>query len=368
MKYYIIAGEKSGDLHAANLMIALKEQDPEAEFRCFGGDMMKQAGGVLVKHYNEMAFMGFIEVVANLNKVLANLSLCKSDIESYQPDVVILVDYAGFNLKIAKFTKEKGIKTFYYISPKIWAWNQKRAFKIKKYVDKMFVILPFEEKFYQQYDYKVDFVGNPVWDAVSAFKPDANFRQANNLKAKPVIAILPGSRKQEITANLHQMVELVRHFPQFDFVVAAVTDFPSDFFSTEQFPNLKIIFGKTYDVLACSHAAIVTSGTATLETALFKVPQVVCYKINALSWIIAKMLVKVKYISLVNLLADKQVVKELLQDDFNTDKLVAELNLLARDNNYRAEQVKAYEEIAAQLSKHKASNRTAELIVSYLKG
>lgn len=366
MKYYIIAGEKSGDLHASNLMKEIKRKDSLAEFRCWGGDNMKGAGGDLVKHYQELAFMGFIEVLFNLKTILKNLAFCKSDILSYNPDVVILVDYAGFNLKIAKFTKAQGIKTFYYISPKIWAWNQKRAFKIKAYVDKMFVILPFEERFYENYDYKVDFVGNPVMDAVKGFKPNPHFREKLESGNKKIIAVLPGSRKQEIEANLLKMVQLARFFPEHLFLVAAVTDFPLEFFKSEESPNIRIVYGQTYDVLTAAHAAIVTSGTATLETAMFKVPQVVCYKANTVTYFIAKSFIKVKFISLVNLLADKEVVKELIQDDFNIDNLKLELDKLVNDEEYRALQLKEYNKIESELSQYKASERAAELMVNYL--
>lgn len=367
MKYYIIAGEKSGDLHASNLMKELKIQDPEAQFRCWGGDKMKEAGGTLVKHYNELAFMGLIEVVFNLRTIIRNLALCKADITSYQPDLVILVDYAGFNLKIAKFTKEKGIKTFYYISPKIWAWNQKRAYKIKQYIDKMFVILPFEEKFYETYDYKVDFVGNPVMDAVNSFTPDPSFKKNNHISSDKIIAVLPGSRRQEIEANLKKMVELAHYFPEYLFLVAAVTDFPQDFFKTQESANLKVVYGQTYDVLHVSHAAIVTSGTATLETAMFKVPQVVCYKAHPVTYFIGINFVTIKYISLVNLLADKLVVKELLQHEFSVPNVRDELTKLIGDNQYRQKQIEEYNKIAADLNKYQASKRTAELMVQYLK-
>lgn len=367
MKYYIIAGEKSGDLHASNLMKELKKKDPEASFRCWGGDKMKDAGGNLVKHYKELAFMGFIEVLFNLRTILRNLTFCMADILRYKPDVVILVDYAGFNLKIAKFTKERGIKTFYYISPKIWAWNQKRAYRIKKHVDKMFVILPFEEKFYKGFDYNVDFVGNPVMDAVKDFTPDPDFRNKYKLEGKKVIAVLPGSRKQEIQANLLKMVQLAGHFPDYLFLVAAVTDFPIDFFKSDDSPNIKIVYGETYDVLSIAHAAIVTSGTATLETAMFKVPQVVCYKASTTTYYIAKSFIKVPYISLVNLLADKEVVKELIQTDFNIENMKKELNRLMNDPQYRNEQIEEYNKIDAELSQYKASERTAELMLNYLR-
>lgn len=367
MKYYLIAGEKSGDLHASNLMKELKKKDPEADFRYWGGDRMNQVGGVLVKHYQELAFMGFIEVLFNLKTILRNLTFCMADILRYKPDVVILIDYAGFNLKIAKFTKDRGIKTFYYISPKIWAWNQKRAFRIKKYVDKMFVILPFEEKFYQGYDYKVDFVGNPVVDAVKEFTPNPDFKNKYELDNKKIIAVLPGSRKQEIQANLSKMVQLAKSFPEHMFLVAAVTDFPLDFFKAEKSPNIKIVYGETYDVLFNAQAAIVTSGTATLETALFKVPQVVCYKASTITYYIAKSFIQVPYISLVNLLADKEVVKELIQKDFSIKNLKKELAKLISENNLRDQQIEEYNKIEDELSKFKASERTAELMIEYLR-
>jgi lipid-A-disaccharide synthase len=310
--------------------------------------------------------MGLIEVVFNLRTIIRNLALCKEDIAAYRPDVVILVDYAGFNLKIAKFTKEAGIKTFYYISPKIWAWNKKRAYKIKEFVDKMFVILPFEENFYQTFDYKVDFVGNPVMDAVKSFTPDPNFKAKNNIGDSKIIAVLPGSRKQEIEANLKRMVDLAKFFPDYLFLVAAVTDFPQDFFKTEESPNIKIVYGQTYDVLSVAYAAVVTSGTATLETAMFKVPQVVCYKAHPITYYIGINFVTIKYISLVNLLADKPVVKELLQHEFNIPNMREELTKLVSDEHYRKQQIEDYDKIYLELDKYQASERTAELMLSYL--
>lgn len=368
MKYYIIAGEKSGDLHGSNLIKALKSEDQEAEIRCWGGDEMKKAGGDLVVHYKEIAFMGFWEVFVNLFTVLKYLAYCKKDIAKFNPDVIILIDYAGFNMKIAKFGKENGFRTFYYISPKVWAWNQSRALKIKKYVDRMFVILPFETTFFNRYDYKVDYVGNPLFDAINAYEVDEGFLQNNDLTEKPVIAILPGSRKQEIQNMLSVMLEIADDFQDFTFVVAGVDNVPEVFYEqVKAHPHVRIVFNNTYNLLANAHAAVVTSGTATLETALFNVPQVVCYKTSAVSYKIAKSLIKVDYISLVNLIAAKEVVKELIQDQMNTASVSRELKKIVEDTPERVEMLKEYEQLRTIMGNEKASQNTARLIIKYLK-
>ncbi|WP_242922281.1 lipid-A-disaccharide synthase [Pontibacter liquoris] len=368
MKYYIIAGERSGDLHASNLIKQLRVQDPAAEIRGWGGDMMQDAGMELVHHYQEMAFMGFAEVVNNLRKILGFLKECKADIVRWQPDVVILVDYAGFNMRIAKFAKARGLKVFYYISPKIWAWNQGRAHKIKKHVDRMFVIMPFEEEFYARYDYKVDYVGNPVNDSVSDHVASADFRTRNKLfNNKPIIAILPGSRKQEIEAMLHVMLRVLPSFRDFQFVVAGVSNFSREYY--EQYnkdPNIKIIYDQTYDLLANARAALVTSGTATLETALFGVPQVVCYKTSAISYAIAKRVIKVPYISLVNLIANKQVVAELIQDDFTPKQIIHELKEILFDKHFMQKQQQGYALVRQKIGEYRTAERAAELMVRYL--
>ncbi|MDB5112459.1 MAG: lipid-A-disaccharide synthase [Mucilaginibacter sp.] len=368
MKYYLVAGEASGDLHGANLMKALKEQDPAAEFRFFGGDLMQAIGGTLVKHYADMAFMGFVEVVANLGTILKNLSFCKQDISAWQPDVLILIDFPGFNLKIAAFAKENKIPVCYYISPKVWAWNQKRVLKIKKVVDHLFCILPFEVDFYKQWGMKVDYVGNPLLDAVADFKPDTAFLEKNNLHpGKKIIALLPGSRKQEINYLLPDMIGVVSRFPDYQFVIAGAPSFTNDFYL--QFladHNIPVVFNATYDLLSNAYGAIVASGTATLETALFNVPQVVVYKGNAISIGIARLVIKIKYISLVNLIMDSAVVKELIQQDCSPQKIAAELDMLLNNKNYREAMLTNYDQLDERMGKPGASGKTAELIIKYI--
>lgn len=367
MKYYLVAGEASGDLHGANLMKAIKEKDANAEFRYFGGDKMAAEGGVLVKHYAEMAFMGFTEVVLNLQTILRNMKACKADILDYSPDVLVLIDFPGFNLKIASFAKEKGIKVCYYISPKVWAWNQKRVLKIKKVVDKMFCILPFEVDFYLEWGMTVDYVGNPLLDEKSAFVPDIDFRLKNSLTEEPVIALLPGSRKQEIERLLPVMLSVIESFPEHQFVIAAAPTFLAAYY--QQFigvKNVKLVFGQTYDLLHTASAAVVASGTATLETALFKVPQVVVYRGGAISIAIARMLVKIKFISLVNLIMDDQVVTELIQNDCNTYNITEGLEGLVTGPK-RQRMLASYNELAEIMGEPGASARTAGLIVDYLK-
>ncbi|MDX5422868.1 MAG: lipid-A-disaccharide synthase [Hymenobacteraceae bacterium] len=368
MKYYIIAGERSGDLHASNLIKQLKKKDPAAQIRGWGGDMMQDAGMELVRHYQEMAFMGFAEVFKSLRKILGFLKECKEDIRQYQPDVVILVDYAGFNMRIARFAKGQGIKVFYYISPKIWAWNQGRVHNIKKVVDRMFVIMPFEQDFYARFDYKVDYVGNPVNDSVTDHVPCTDFRAKNRLyNNKPIIAILPGSRRQEIENMLHVMLSVLPSFRDYQFVVAGVSNFSKEYY--EQYnkdPNIKIIYDQTYDLLAHAKAALVTSGTATLETALFNVPQVVCYKTSAISYAIGKMVIKVPYISLVNLIADRPVVTELIQEDFTPKKIVAELKQVLFDKYFLKKQQEGYDLVRKKIGDFRTAERAAELMVGYL--
>jgi lipid-A-disaccharide synthase len=368
MKYYIIAGERSGDLHASNLIKQLRHQDPDADIRGWGGDMMQDAGMHLVKHYQEMAFMGFAEAAANFFKIMGFLRECKADIAAFKPDVIILVDYAGFNMRIAKYAKEHGLKVFYYISPKLWAWNQGRVHKIKKLVDRMFVIMPFEEDFYAGFDYKVDYVGNPVSDSVNDHVMTSDFRTRNMIhNNKPIIALLPGSRKQEIENMLDVMLSVLPSFRDFQFVVAGVSNFPKEYY--EQYkkdPNIKIIYDQTYDLLAHAKAALVTSGTATLETALFGVPQVVCYKTSTISYAIGKRVIKVPYISLVNLIADRPVVTELIQDDFTAKKIVAELKSILFDNYAIQKQKQGYALVKQKIGEHRTAERAAELMVGYL--
>lgn len=367
MKYYIISGERSGDLHGSNLIKALRVEDPAAEIRCWGGDEMEKAGGDLVVHYREIAFMGFWEVLTNLFKISSFLKLAKKDIVQYDPDVIILIDYAGFNMKIAKFAKKAGYKTFYYISPKIWAWNQSRALKIKKYVDRMFVILPFEEQFYQKFDYKVDYVGNPLFDAINAFDANLDFRSQEGFDDRPIIAILPGSRKQEVDNMLGVMLALVKDFPAYNFAVAGVDNMPPELYKgIAAHPDVKLVLGKTYDLLSHAHAAVVTSGTATLETALFNVPQVVVYKTSTISYSIAKSLIKVDYISLVNLIAGKKVVEEMIQSDMNPASVKAELSKVASLSPERKKMLEEYENIRKIMGNEKASQNAARLMVKYL--
>lgn len=367
MKYYIIAGEASGDLHGSNLMKTLKQVDPAPKFRFYGGDLMQAHGGNMVKHYSEMAFMGFLEVALNLRTILKNLKKCKEDILSHRPDVLVLIDFPGFNLKIAKFAKEQGIKVYYYISPKVWAWNQKRVLKIKRDVDQMFCILPFEVDFYHKWGMEVDYVGNPLLDAKKAFTPNPNFRIANNLSEKPIIALLPGSRKQELNYILPDMLSVIPSFPDYQFVIAGAPSFTKDFYQKyTQGLSIPIVFNATYDLLNVAQAALVTSGTATLETALFKVPQVVLYKGSAISIGIARMLVKIKFISLVNLIMDSKTVTELIQEDCNITMISKELDDILNTPK-RAEMLDNYEIIAEKMGKAGASEKTAKLIYSYLK-
>ncbi|MDB5261581.1 MAG: lipid-A-disaccharide synthase [Adhaeribacter sp.] len=367
MKYYIIAGERSGDMHAASLMKELKKQDPEASFRCWGGDMMQEAGGEMVRHYREMAFMGFLETAANTLKIVQFLRECKTDILKHKPDVVILVDYAGFNLRIAKFAKEQGLKVFYYISPKIWAWNQGRVQTIKKLVDRMFVILPFEEEFYRKFEYKVDYIGNPIVDTVRSHQASPDFIQRNRLNPKPIIAVLPGSRKQEIESILFIMLSVLPAFREYQFVVAAVSNLNQSYYENfNRDPNIKIVYDQTYDLLANSQAALVTSGTATLETALFDVPQVVCYTTSLISYWIGRAVIKVPYISLVNLIADKPLVTELIQNDLTGRNIIAELKKILFDKAFINKQKEGYQQIREKLGEANSGAKAAELMVKYL--
>jgi lipid-A-disaccharide synthase len=370
MKYYIIAGEASGDLHGSNLIKALKKEDAAADFRVWGGDMMQAAGGDLRKHYRDLAFMGFLEVVKNLRTIFANIRFCKSDILAYQPDVLILIDYPGFNLRIAKWAKAKNIRIFYYISPQIWAWHTSRVHNIKKWIDKMFVILPFEQDFYQKYDYQADFVGHPLLDAIAQFEANPDFRQNNDLGEKPIIALLPGSRKQEIAKVLPEMLSSVAHFTDYQFVIAGAPAQSEAFYQDilrkyNKKQPIKIVFNQTYQLLYLAKAALVTSGTATLETALFDVPEVVCYKGSAVSYHIAKRLIDLKYISLVNLIADEEVVKELIQDECNEKAIVAALqNILNVDNQIVIKN--KYASLKEKLGNIGASERCAKLMVEVL--
>ncbi|MEP5544542.1 lipid-A-disaccharide synthase [Maribacter dokdonensis] len=371
MKYYIIAGEASGDLHGSNLIKAIMAQDGDAQIRCWGGDLMQHAGGTLVKHYKELAFMGFLEVLMNLNAIFKNIKFCKQDIATFQPDAIIFIDYSGFNLRIAKWAKEHNFLTNYYISPQIWASREGRIEKIKATVDHMYVILPFEKEFYEKkHNFPVNFVGHPLLDAI-ANRPilnESEFRAQNSLDLeKPIIALLPGSRKQEVQKMLSVMLSLTSDFSDYEFVIAGAPSLDKDFYgSFLKDANVKFIQNKTYDLLAVSKAALVTSGTATLETALFKVPQVVCYKANWISYQIAKRIITLEYISLVNLIMQKEVVKELIQDDLTKQNLKKELSLIL-NGEARAKQLSSYNELIKKLGGAGASSNAASLIIENAK-
>lgn len=361
MKYYIIAGEASGDLHGANLIKQLRRQDSSADIRCWGGDKMQAAGGVVVKHIKDLAFMGFFEVVKHLPTILGNISFCKKDILAYNPDVVILIDYPGFNFRLFKFLKQNKYKIFYYISPQLWAWKTSRVYKVKEYVDRMFVIFPFEKEFYERYDVKVDFVGHPLLDELQ----DKNLAsEADN----HTIALLPGSRKQEISYLLPEYLKVIPQFPEYKFIITGLSQIGEAFYK-ELIGNTRceLVMDKTYDTLRQSTAAIVTSGTATLETALHDVPEVICYKGSWISYYIAKSLIKnISYICIVNLICDKRVVEELIQADVNADRLVLELKKLLTDNG-RKEIKEGYALLRTKLGETGASERTAKLMLQYLK-
>lgn len=366
MKYYIIAGEASGDLHGSNLMKSLKLKDPNAQFRFWGGDLMQSQGGELVKHYRDLAFMGFIEVVQNLGTILKNIKICKKDIENYQPDVLILVDYPGFNLRIAKFAKYLGIKVIYYISPQLWAWKEGRVETIKKYVDEMLVILPFEKDFYKKHQVEAHFVGHPLLDAISGLEPvvEADFKKENHLNDLPIIALLPGSREQEVKKMLELMLSVRPYFKKYQFVIAGAPSLPKSFYQQFVDEDVHFVSNKTYDLLRVSKAALVTSGTATLETALLNTPEVVCYRSSKISYAIAKRLVKhIKYISLVNLIMDREVVKELIQNDLNTNNLVSELKKILEGNS-RDNMLHDFSELRKILGGSGASDVAADIIVN----
>ena len=367
MKYYLIAGEASGDLHASNLMKALRVQDTSAEFRFWGGDLMEKVGGALVMHYQKLAFMGFWEVFKNLASLSKYIKECKLDIALYKPDLLILVDYSGFNLRIAPFAKKLGIPVHFYIAPKVWAWNEKRVKKLKKYVDKLYVIFPFEKDYFEKkHNYPVHYVGNPLQDVIADKKPVSEkvFRKRYQLNEKPIIALLPGSRSQEIKHILPLMLSITEKFPAYQFVVAGAPNRDKTFYKSYlTSASVGFVPNKTYDLLSMSYAALVTSGTATLETALFKVPQVVCYQSSALSYFIAKNLVKdLKYISLVNLVMDAPVVTELIQSDYNKERLTRELEAILNPEN-RIVMFENYLSLEEKLGGKGASENVANLIV-----
>ncbi len=371
MKYYIIAGEASGDLHGSNLIKALKNKDASADIRCWGGDLMQEAGATLVKHYKEMAFMGFLEVILNLFTIFKNIRFCKSDIASFNPDVIIFIDYSGFNLRIAQWAKVHNFKTHYYISPQIWASRENRIHKIKRDIDAMYVILPFEKEFYEEkHDFPVHFVGHPLLDAINNNPKVAveTFRSANKLHAeKPIVALLPGSRAQEVQKMLKVMLSVVSDFSDYQFVIAGAPSLDQSFYAPFlKNENVSLVINKTYHLLQIAHGALVTSGTATLETALFKVPQVVCYKANWLSYQIAKRIITLDYISLVNLIMKKEIVKELIQNTLTSENLKsALLNILNGD--FRESQIQEYYTLEKTLGGSGASEKTATLILQKLK-
>ena len=373
MRYYIIAGEASGDLHGSNLIKELKKLDPLADIRCWGGDLMQQAGGYLVKHYRDLAFMGFSEVVKNLGTILRNLKFCKQDILQFNPDAIILIDYPGFNLRIAKWAKQQELKVVYYISPQVWAWKENRVKQMKKNIDKMIVIIPFEKDYFKtKWNWDVEYVGHPLAEVVESYK-----LQTANQKPKPaidhqsshIVALLPGSRKQEISKKLPIMLEASKYFPDHQFIIAEAPSVEDKFYQdfTKPYSNVSAVKNKTYDLLMQAKTALVTSGTATLETALFGVPEIVCYKSSSLTYQIAKRVIKVKYISLVNLIMGKLVVKELIQNDLTAENLKKELHELFTNEKRVAQMRKDYTEIKKILSEGgNASANAARLIVEFL--
>ncbi len=372
MKYYIIAGEASGDLHGSNLVASIRQKDPGAKIRAWGGEKMRRNGANVVKNYHDLAFMGFVEVLINLNTILKNFNFCKKDITEFNPDAIILIDYPGFNLKIAKWAKKKGFKVFYYISPQVWAWKRRRVYTIKKVVDKMLCILPFEKKFYDNYDVDCQFVGHPLLDEISKIDivDKKKFYKANRLNPKKeIIALLPGSRKQEVSRMLSVMMKVVKMFPDYQFVIACAPSLPVSYYKQiiGEKANVRLVLNRTYQLLQLSSAAIVTSGTATLETALIDVPEVVCYKANKISYIIARHLARVRYICLVNLIMDRLVVKELIQNDMTAENIASEVKSLLTNQKRQKKLLEDYEELKYVLGNTGASDRAAETIISYVK-
>lgn len=369
MRYYIIAGERSGDLHGSNLVRAIRQHDPDAVFRGLGGEYLQRAGVELFVHYAEFAVMGFVEVLINIIKISGYLRKCGKDIVDFKADVIILIDYAGFNRQMARFGKRHNIKVFYYISPKVWAWNQSRAWQLKKNVDRMFVILPFEKEFFKRFNWDVDYVGNPVLDAVRAHDPDVTFMSRHGFdRSHPLIAFLPGSRKQEVQRIIGLMREVALRFPKLQFGVATVNNLDRSLYGPlEDCRNVKLVEEDTYNLLLNAHAALVTSGTATLETALFKVPQIVVYKAAGLTIALGKLVIRVKHISLVNLIADKAVVRELIQRDADINTVSEELKHLVADGQYRRQMLADYDAIVKKLDTGSASENAARLMVDYLR-
>jgi len=372
LKFYIIAGEASGDMHAANLMHEIKQLDTNAEFRCWGGDRMQSEGGKIVKHIKELAFMGFVEVLINIRTISKNLKFCKQDVIAYQPDALLLVDYPGFNLRIAQYAKSKGLKVFYYISPSVWAWKESRVEIIKKSVDKLFAILPFEKDFYKKHQCDIDYEGHPLIDEIEKVKlkipSREQFINENQLSGKKIIACLPGSRKQEIKLLLTEMLKQQSNFPDYEFVVAAAPNLPLEFYtSILGNQKIKLLTGKTYDLLFHAHAGIIKSGTSTLEAALFGLPEVCCYKGNAISIWIARKVAKVKYISLPNLIMNKEVIKELIQEEMNEENLKNELQKIILQTPERNKMEHEFNNLKMLLGGSGASKRIAHKLINYLK-
>lgn len=373
MKYFIIAGEQSGDLHGSNLVRGLREEDRNAEIFCWGGDLMESAGATLLVHYSKLAFMGFVAVLKNLGAITKNLALCKAQITEYKPDVIIFIDYPGFNLRIAEFANKAGYKTFYYISPKLWAWNEGRVEKIRMYIDRMFIIFPFEVEFYKKHNIKVEYHGNPLVDEtekrISSFPAKNVICSYLGIEEKPIIALLAGSRRHEIELILPEMIKIVRHFPGFQFILAGVKNIPDEVYNKIIGKEpVKLVKEKTYEILYGSQAALVTSGTATLEAALMGTPQVVCYKGDFFSMVIAWMVIKVKYISLVNLIMDSEVIKELVQYDLKESSILKELKAIMPGGEKRDKILLDYEVLKNKLGPAGASGRIAREMVNELKG
>ncbi len=369
MRYYIIAGEASGDIHGANLIKSIKEQDPKAEIRFWGGDLMEEATGAQpVKHYKDLAFMGFVEVAKNIRTILRNFKFCRADIQDFSPDAIIMIDYPGFNLRIAKWAKPAGYTILYYISPQVWAWKAKRVKEIKKNVDQLYTILPFEADFYKKYDYEVQFVGHPLLDHIANYKA----RKDDLIDGeKAIIALLPGSRKQEIRRMLPRMLEVVPHFKEYQFIIGGAPAQELSFYQeildqNSKQQDVRIVFNRTYDLMQAADAALVTSGTATLETALFNTPEIVCYTGNPISYQIIKRLIKVKYISLVNLILDQALLKELIQKELSKENLISELQKITANGPEKRRILEGYQTLRQQLGNTGASARTAKLMLEYL--
>ncbi|MDA7855091.1 lipid-A-disaccharide synthase [Cyclobacteriaceae bacterium] len=361
MKYFLIAGERSGDVYGANLIVALLKKDPAAQIVCYGGDEMKAAGGELLSHYKESAFMGFYEVFTNLRVIKKKLNTCKKELLAFHPDAVIFIDYPGFNLRMAAFAKRQGLRTIYYISPKIWAWNKGRIKEIRSFVDKLLVIFPFEVPFYKSLNYPVEYVGNPLIEHIDSYELDTSFKRSENHRWN--IAFLPGSRKQEVEHSIEMISKLAHQRKDLFLWIAGVDNLPIDLYdSIIGLSNVRLVVGKTYEILNLCDAAIVTSGTATLETALWNIPQVVCYKAHPISYLIAKYLVQIKFISLVNLIVDKEIVKELIQKDYTSENVLREVDLLLTDEKKRRKQLTDYQDLNILLGQKNASEIVVEKV------